>query len=242
MKCHNAEKFRVLQKYVMSADSRALPVDNEGNRIRTDILTSGYIRQEIEEKLELLIPSDIKQLCFVYWFINVCDEWDIKYTNDKYQVNGQCLKLFKSGDGFDDFLNFGQPSAFGTHSVEGGTFLWRIKFNTDVKWICLGVIQDDETLFIKHANDGNHDFNDYGGSFWNGGGYYSHDQRGGGYGSTFGDKGDIITIILDMDKHTIGYKINDKDYGVASNTMNKDKYRLIVNYDYQGVNGEIELL
>ena len=50
--------------------------DCNGKRIKTDILTAGYLREEIENKYKISIPSEIKRLCFDYWFINICDEWD----------------------------------------------------------------------------------------------------------------------------------------------------------------------
>ena len=212
----------------------ALQVDATGLRIRTDILSGGYIRQEIEKQSNLLIPSEIKQLCFEYWFINVCDEWEGKILSDSYKINGQCIKLTKfsfTGD---------TPSAYGRHIVRSGRFSWQIRFNTDIPWICLGVIEADDELLKKHTNDGQHDNQDYGGSFWNGAQWYSKGRRGEPYGCRCCSKNDIIIITLDMDKHTISYKINDKDYGVASDQMKKDKYRLVINCGSADI--ELELI
>ena len=71
-------------------------VNSKGNRIKTDILIAGYLRQDIEDSLKMLIPSEIKALCFVYWFIKICDEWDESYTDirdEQYvEFSGQIVK------------------------------------------------------------------------------------------------------------------------------------------------------
>ena len=72
----------------------SLQVDHNGNRIKTDILTSGYLRGEIETRYEILIPSEIKQLCFDFWLINICDEWDKTMYNDtRVEMDGQTVKM-----------------------------------------------------------------------------------------------------------------------------------------------------
>ena len=42
-------------------------------------------------------------------------------------------------------------------------------------------------------------------------------------------KGTIITITLDMNKPSLSFKINDKDFGVATNELDRNKYRLVIN-------------
>ena len=75
-----------------------LQVDHNGNRIRTDILICGYLREEIEDKLKILIPSEIQKLCFVYWFIDICDEWDIaSHTKKKIAVDKQTITTIERG-------------------------------------------------------------------------------------------------------------------------------------------------
>ena len=213
-----------------------LQVDYNGDRIKTDILASGYIRQEIEEKMKLLIPSEIKRVCFDYWFIAVCDEWSEKFSNDRYEINGSCIKLVTESS----FINNQYCSAFGTRSVCRGIFSWKIRFKTDVNWFCIGVIHDDEKLLKKHANDADYDEYDYGGSFFCSGEWYS-DHQSEQYGVKCGRKDDVIAMTLDMDHHTISYKINDEDYGIAWNEMNKDKYRLVIS-NSNTIGDEIELL
>ena len=49
----------------------ATPVyDKQGKRITTDVLSAGYIRQEMEEKDRLSMPAEIKKQCFEYWLID----------------------------------------------------------------------------------------------------------------------------------------------------------------------------
>ena len=207
-------------------------VDSAGNRIKTDILSTGYIRQQIENVFKLLIPSEIKYLCFQFWFINVCDEWDKKFSNNAYQIDGQCVTTNISIS--EEY----QASAFGSHIVESGIYSWIIKLNTDIDWICIGVIQNDEKILKEYVNSADYEY--YGGSLYSGGSTYFEESEK-GYGCAFGDKDDIIEMTLDMNKHTISYKINGKDYGIAYDKMRHDKYRLVINCNGDS-DGVIELL
>ena len=52
------------------------PVDASNNIIKTDILTSGYLRQEIENQFKIFIPHGIKKICYKYWFNKALREFD----------------------------------------------------------------------------------------------------------------------------------------------------------------------
>ena len=96
-----------------------ITVDKDGNRIKTDILTSGYLRQEIERVYKVVIPSEIKQLCFGFWFLNVCDEWAAKICkHDRIKFDGQIVRNTET--------NLDTQSVFGTHSVSSGQYIWRL--------------------------------------------------------------------------------------------------------------------
>ena len=69
-------------------------VDSKGERISTDILVAGYIR-EVTTNYKLFIPHDISGICFEYWLIQVSDEWDKEFIADHIQINGQIAKWEK---------------------------------------------------------------------------------------------------------------------------------------------------
>ena len=96
-------------------------LDSNGNRIISDILVIGYIK-ETEKTLKIHIPTEIKKLIFNYWLINICDEWLITKYLDTHtiKVNGLCINI--------KFEN--RATIYGTKVVsDGNTFTWIIKIN-----------------------------------------------------------------------------------------------------------------
>ena len=120
-------------------------VDSNGKRIETNILVSGYIRN-VGKEYKLLIPQDINSVCFDYWLIKVCDEWDTKYAPEN-EINGQIIQLKR-----ERLL-----SVYGKQSVNEGSYLWQIRFNTDIEWFCVGVIVDDEDILDTYRNSNFYD-------------------------------------------------------------------------------------
>ena len=58
-------------------------IDAQGNIIMTDILVSGYIRQDIEPRTNQNIPPELYGSCF-----EACDTWCNKYTvADMIEIN-----------------------------------------------------------------------------------------------------------------------------------------------------------
>ena len=110
----------------------------EGKKIESNILSAGYIRN-IEDESELSLPIEIKALCFKFWFIKECDEWDETITNDKYEINEQSLKLARGTSNNVDYY------AFGVNCIEWGIFTWKIRFKSPVNGCGIGVITEDET-------------------------------------------------------------------------------------------------
>ena len=65
----------------------------KGERIKTDILVSAWITN-LKRKNKLFIPKDMIELCFKFWFIDVCDEWDKIFIDDAdVTLQGQCITI-----------------------------------------------------------------------------------------------------------------------------------------------------
>ena len=202
-------------------------VDAEGNRIKTDILVAGYMR-EAGDECKLLIPNDINKVCFEYWLISICDEWDKELSSDNVKYDEQT---------FTKQSNYGFASIYGCLGIDKGSHIWQIKVKSDVKFLAIGIIQDDEQILneykhgCKYVIDNGCCLEVTQGKFYHG---TTSAERALVYCQ---DKltplqGTIFTMTLDMDTHTLSYKINDKDYGVATDKLDKSKYRLVVTLFY----------
>ena len=199
----------------------SMPVcDNNGNRITTDILVSGYIR----EMMNIDIPSEIIHICFVFWLIDVCDTWNKCISHPDVIIDAQYAKPEFDGH---------KCTVYGSQVIESGSYEWKLKCETDIIPLGVGVIEDrDEVLKHNHASysygmDGDGCFLLSNGKF-----FYSDDPSDDifDYAKPFGDEGTMITLILNMDKQSVCYKINDEDFGYvnAKCVKKKQKYRLAV--------------
>ena len=211
----------------------SLPVyDKNGNQINTDIMVSGYIRETID------IPSEIVRLCFLFWFIDICDTWDASKSNPNAIINGACVKC-SSGDHWT-------LTVYGTHCIDSGSYEWRIKCKTHVFVLSIGLIEDRDDLLKRHQNDNYWALDGKGCALINNGGFfYSRDSNDdiAGCCKAFGKKGTIIIMRLDIDKQSVRYKIDDKDYGyIDAKCVKKDeRYRLAVGISSEkDSDGEIE--
>ena len=202
----------------------AFAVDGDGNRIKTDILVTGWIR-EIGKEHALLIPSDINGICFAYWLAKICDEWDKKYIkpvdSGDIQIDGQVLvRREKNKD-------YRVRSLYGCHVVDKGLYEWKIQFNTEVKWICIGIIKDNDAILEENWRS-NQFFCGDGCFLINANGRFFHKGIGKNYCPSFQTKDTIITMTLNMDEHTLRYKINDNDRGIATDKLDQNAYRFVV--------------
>lgn len=114
-----------------------LVFDQNGKHIMTNILTTGYLRQEIEAFYKISIPLEIKRVCFDFWFINICDQWDIdtcKYEG--IECHGSIIEVNNLLDA---------RSIYGTHSVSSGQYEWRLQHTSALEFafFAVGIIQDD---------------------------------------------------------------------------------------------------
>ena len=122
-------------------------VDSEGKRIKTDILVSGYIR-ECGTKCTLLIPLEINQICFEFWLIKVCDEWDKQFSSTDAEIKGYDVVS----------KNNKLKSIYGCLSVGNETIqTWQIKWKSAFSYshfFCIGIIKDKVDILIKDPNKG----------------------------------------------------------------------------------------
>ena len=190
----------------------------DGKRIKTDVLVAGYIRN-LSKKYEFLIPGDINGICFKYWLITVCDEWDKELSSDRAEINNQTIT--------SKVTEF--ASMYGCLGIDKGSYEWQIKLKSYVTWFAMGIIEDDEEILTKYKDDYKWIMNN-GCCINEGGHFYRGDSTPlrQGYTKPFKKSGTVITMTLNMDQHELSFKVNDKEYGVVTDKLDKEKYRLAV--------------
>lgn len=107
-------------------------------------------------------------------------------------------------------------------------FEWRMTFNSRIPWVCIGVIEDKRDMIEKNKTNNSYARLDpICGCFLlnTNGVMYPNLNK---YCDIFHDKGTVVTMTLNKDKHQIYYKINGKEFGIAHNELNGDRYRLAV--------------
>ena len=217
----------------------SLCYDHAGNRVTTDILVSGYIR-EFVDKFRTGIPNEIIKLCFSFWLIDVCDEWDKSLCHKFAEINESVFTLVDDYTQGKDGVHC--CTAFGTHSIkEGEIFEWTLRLNTKISWICIGVCPDepDSLRENKVRNSYGYDNNKRGCFLLNMNGvlYHGNTQN---YCTRFGEKDTLIKMTLNMKDHTISYKINDEDHPFVDAKLKAEKYKLAVTHYHP--TQEIELM
>ena len=210
-----------------------LQVDANGIRIKTDILTSGYITQHIEKQFQVLIPPEIKALCFEYWFIKVCDEWDKSFhakNTHLIELIGQTAKRISSVD---------MITVYGMQSVNSGEFEWRMKVKSRSTNMCIGIIHDKLDILQKCINNYDYDLDEHG-CWWcdgtiSAGSTMKKITKGFEENETI-----IIGMKLNMETRKISFSIDGAEYIEAPITLHHDTYRLAATllYDQE----QIELL
>lgn len=202
-----------------------LNVDAHGNRIKTDILVTGFIRQ-IGKEYKLLIPEDINGICFQYWFIKVSDEWDKEFSSQNVKFDCQSVKLDQ-----DEVA-----SIYGCLSISEGSHSWKIKLVTKAECISIGVIDDDPKVLTRYNDNNTYDLYGDGCQLWMRG-YFCKENSGNNedvYCPECWHKDTILTMTLNMDDRSLRYQIVnknlgiDKDYGKTLHKLIKNKYRMVV--------------
>ena len=211
-------------------------------KIKSDIVVFGYIREQIIEQYKINIPMQMIKLCYLFWFIDTCDKWDKSLCHQIVQINGSSVKL-------DDDVEWTPErpmlcTIYGCNSIKTGQiFTWKLRFNSYVYFCCIGVIHDKINILKANIIDNNFGRLHPGCFLTNTHGSICYEWGGqDDYCPKFENKGDLIEITLNMIEHTIRYKINGIDYGIAYNKLYKDSYRLAVCMTGTFDNEEIELL
>ena len=197
-----------------------LSVDSAGNRITTDILIAGYVHDfEREFTLESSIPNEIIGVIFMFWFVDVCDDWDTSLCGEEFDIDGEYAKLIEVGQTYN---------LYGMKSVRTGSWEWKIKAATNIPFLCVGIIKDDENVLKFHKKKYEYFNKENGLMLACIGCIFFSGTKSINYGAAFGDKDDVIKMKLDMDKKTISFKINDQQYETKDIASSITKYRLAV--------------
>ena len=209
----------------------SVTVDSKGQRLVTDVLIAGFTHRA-SKLYGMTIPNEIIAVIFMFWFIDICDEWDESLCHESVNIAGQCAKMTKNGF----------RSIFGKKCIGAGVIEWRLKLKTDVNWCGIGIIRDDKQTLIDNQNSNIYAPLGAGICLIGDGTLYLEGLTNScnDYCHKFGSTGTLITITLNMDKKTITYKIDDEQYEPKAIPLSIDKYRLAVSFSK--INDEIELL
>ena len=210
-------------------------VDSNGDRIKTDILVSGYVKEFVAQH-EIQVPDEIIGVLFMFWFIDVCDQWDMSLCHESVVIGGPCVTLNKGTD-------YQYRTIFGTKCVRAGYYSWIIKFNTDIRWFLVGIIKNDIKILENNQlqNVVSYLLNRNGVVLGGNGVLYRNGAQNQSYCDRFGitNKDTSINMTLDMANKTINYKINDKQYETKS-IQAANAYRLVVAISWE--DGGLQLL
>ena len=209
----------------------SVAVDSKGQRLMTDVLIAGFTHRA-SKLYGISIPNEIIGVIFMFWFIDVCDEWDESLSGEPVTIDGQCAKMTKHR-----FC-----SIFGKKSVGTGVFEWRLRLKTNIGWCGIGIIRDDKQTLIDNQSSNIYFLVGDGICLMGDGTLYLDGLTNScdDYCPKLAGKGTLITVTLNMDEKTIAYKIDDKQYEPKAIPLSIDKYRLVVSFN--NINDEIELL
>lgn len=67
-------------------------MDADGKRIKTDILCRRYIHESLD-RYNIVIPDEIIGVIFMFWLIDICDEWDQSLCHKLVDIDGAVFKI-----------------------------------------------------------------------------------------------------------------------------------------------------
>ena len=189
---------------------------------RIGLLTWGYVRNiEIIHKA-LNIPTPINDI--IYLYLRMYDEWSEQYKSKDISIDDKTSIITFDSD--DD------STIYGTQIIKDGIFKWRLKLisfrSTSQASPYVGIIENNPNYLKMYSDDNNWD--DYGYQLCGGSGRLYE------YGFTNPDRwstrskwrkdGDVLEMTLDLNEHTLSFKVNDTDFGALFSNVKDKEYRL----------------
>lgn len=184
---------------------------------KTKDTVSGFIR-----KIKNLFPSDIARLCLLYYFVE--EQFDPDNC-PKYQLSNNNKTVAKCGSG--------SRNAYLTKIVNTGVHRWRFKLEyEDLNLpLSIGIFKTKTKGGLKQG------YNNTAENFSKKNGYavvvsYQRRARNKGIGKAYGKRqsksGDIYEMILDFNKRTLSFNVNDEFWGIAFDKIEQTSYRAVV--------------
>ena len=205
-------------------------------RIQTDILVCGYVKH-IMNIYQIQIPDEIIGLCFLFWLIKPCDEWDSSLCHKSISINGLYAEWTS---------DIRIHTLYAIKTVKSGVFKWALQLKTKSKidWGYIGIIKSDQHYMKRNQCRSAHEWDR--GSGWaladcngilNSLFHYVGINSQLGQRSLCWDDGTIIEMILNLNEKTLEYRINDENYKTApiDLSLSRDGYRLAVTLQNHGV-------
>ena len=203
---------------------------------KQELLLWGYMR-EVERIYKIRnIPHEINNI--IYLYLKICDKWSRKYSSNYIKIN-ECNTLINVEGNVTH-------TAFGEMVVSEGVFVWRIQIlalvhdGSYLEAPFIGIIEDDEGKLEFYRDS----------DIW---GYCGYQLCAGDTGQLFcymdykqgtpkhietedyrcewKEDGDILEMTLDLNKRTLSFKVNDKDFGVAYSNIKQTSYRLALSME-----------
>ena len=210
---------------------------------RDSLIVYGYLREcekdlfsELRESNPYYnLPEIMQNVCLIYY--HIADEWDPKYVGVHHKLTKDrlCIENISKDDD--------ESSSYGTLIASSpGIYKWKLRLNHVPNlnysyWaVIIGIWKTKsskepvlDTSFASITTKKTYPwswgyaFDAMNGTLVNSSG--TNAKTGGEYGKKC-KTGDIIEIILDFDKLTLKFNINDQDMGIAHSDIEDTEYRV----------------
>ena len=182
---------------------------------------AGYVKVAEMYKIKNVI-----EINDIIYLSRLCDEWTDKYKTKNVLVVKKMQRLLSIPQ---------RMQKIGIYIVSEGLFRWKVKmvsftFNSHGGPPFIGIIEDKEDFLEELFEDGEQ-------SWWDDHGYEFCARTGSLFGDTdchvtsmyqcrWMNDGDVLEMTLNLDERTLGFTVNNKDFGVAFSNIKQAKYRL----------------